>query len=257
MNFLENIRDLISIETTDEHKFRIHLPVLYADGENVCIDIIKNKQSFFVSDNGFGLENAFAQVKDIKVNDVERIGKTLSKQYGLSISKKLTEKEKQQQKITSNTNENGIVYLNEVSEEELNGAIMIIANVSRLFSQRLVEDSIATQENSLKEILDERLKFIYKSAYSDRVKKDVQITGTSTRQYKVSFVIEDNKKRLLEPVTNNTNSISPLFLKYSDIQQDSISKESIIRNIKEWDAGSIELIKKVSNQILEVNKFAA
>ncbi len=257
MNFLENIRDLIDIETRDENKFRIHLPVLYADGENVCIDIIKNKQSFFVSDNGFGLENAFAQINDIKVNDIERIGKTLSKQYGLSVSKRLTEKEMKQQKATNNTIENGVIYLNEVSEEELNGAIMIIANASRLFSQRLVEDGIITQENSLKEILDERLKFIYKSAYSDKVKKDVQITGMSTRQYKVSFVIEGDQKRLLEPVTNNTNSISPLFLKYSDIKQNNVSKESIIRNIKEWDAGSIELIKQVSHHIVEVEKFAA
>ena len=121
----------------------------------------------------------------------------------------------------------------------------------------MVENGIITQENSLKEILDERLKFIYKSAYSDKVKKDVQITGMSTRQYKVSFVIEGDQKRLLEPVTNNTNSISPLFLKYSDIKQDNVSKESIIRNIKEWDAGSIELIKQVSHHIVEVEKFAA
>ena len=105
--------------------------------------------------------------------------------------------------------------------------------------------------------MDERLKFIYKSAYSDKVKKDVQITGMSTRQYKVSFVIDGDQKRLLEPVTNNTNSISPLFLKYSDIKQDNVSKESIIRNIKEWDAGSIELIKQVSHHIVEVEKFAA
>lgn len=257
MNFLENIRDLIDIEIKDENKFRIHLPVLYADGENVCVDIIKNKQSFFVSDNGFGLENAFAQVNDINVNDIERIGKTLSKQYGLSVSKRLTEKEMKKQKVTNNTVENGVVYLNEVSEEELNGAIMIIANASRLFSQRLVEDSIVTQENSLREILDDRLKFIYKTAYSSKVKKDVQITGMSTRQYKISFVIEGDHKRLLEPVTNNTNSISPFFLKYSDIKQDNISKEGIIRNINEWDAGSIELIKQVSNHIVEANRFVA
>ena len=257
MNFLENIRNLIQIETKDENKFRIHLPVLYADGENVCVDITKNKQSFFVSDNGFGLENAFAQVNNIKINDIERIGKTLSKQYGLLVSKRLTEKDMKRQKILNNTVENAIIYLNEVSEEELNGAIMIIANASRLFSQRLVEDSIATQENSLKEILDNKLKFIYKSSYSEKVKKDVQITGMSTRQYKVSFVIEGDQKRLLEPVTQNTNSISPLFLKYSDIKQDNISKESIIHNIKEWDAGSVELIKQVSNLIVEVDKFAA
>lgn len=257
MIFLENIRDLINIETIDENKFRIHLPVLYVDGENVCVDIIKNKQSFFVSDNGFGLENAFAQVNDIKMSDIERIGKTLSKQYGLSISKRLTDKEMKQQKIANNIKENGVVYLNEVSEDELNGAIMIIANVSRLLSQRLVDDSIATQENSLREILDERLKFIYKSTYSNKVKKDVQIIGSSTKQYKISFVIDDNKKRLLEPVTNSINSISPLFLKYSDIQQDNISKESIVRTLKDWDSGSIELIKQVSSHIIEVDKFVA
>ena len=63
MNFLENIRDLIDIETRDENKFRIHLPVLYADGENVCVDIIKKvfdgekAQSIQISTcNGLGEE---------------------------------------------------------------------------------------------------------------------------------------------------------------------------------------------------------
>ena len=40
MNFLENIRDLVQIDKKDENEFRIHLPVLYSDGENVCVDII-------------------------------------------------------------------------------------------------------------------------------------------------------------------------------------------------------------------------
>lgn len=257
MNFLENIKDLIQIEKKDESEFRIHLPVLYADGENVCVDIRKNKQSFFVSDNGFGLENAFAQVNDIKIDTINRISKTLSKQYGLRISQRLTEKKMKQQKISNNITENGVVFLNGISEEELNGAIMIIANASKLFSQKLVQESVMIQENLLREILDDKLKFIYKGSYHNKVKKDVQMTGMSTRKYKVSFVIEGYQKRLLEPVTSNTNSISPLFLKYSDIKRNNISKESIINNLQEWNAGSIELIKQVSNRIIEVDKFAA
>lgn len=155
MNILEQIKDLISIEQKSSNSFRIHLPVLYADGENVCVDIIENKSSYFISDNGFGLENAFAQVDNISTSDIERIGKSVSKTYGLNISKKYTIQELNKLKIKpeNNNKDNGIVYLNDVSINELNGAIMMVANASKVFSHKLVEDNIIAEELSLKERL--------------------------------------------------------------------------------------------------------
>lgn len=159
MDILERIRELISVEEKALNYLRIHLPVLYADGENVCVDVVKNKHSFFVSDNGFGLENAFAQVDNITYTDIERIGKNISKSYGLFISKKYTAEEMQERKIKSDQNnkKNGIVYLNEVAEDELNAAIMMVANASAIFSHRLVEENIMAEEISLKEKLNEGL----------------------------------------------------------------------------------------------------
>lgn len=159
MDILERIRELISVEEKALNYLRIHLPVLYADGENVCVDVVKNKHSFFVSDNGFGLENAFAQVDNITYTDIERIGKNISKSYGLFISKKYTAEEMQERKTKSDQNNknNGIVYLNEVAEDELNAAIMMVANASAIFSHRLVEENIMAEEISLKEKLNEGL----------------------------------------------------------------------------------------------------
>ena len=64
-------------------------------------------------------------------------------------------------------------------------------------------------------------------------------------------------KRLLEPVSDRINSISPLYLKYSDIQKENISKEALISDLKDWNAGSLELIKNVSNQVYRIEDFAA
>ncbi len=263
MNILEQIKDLISIEQKSSNSFRIHLPVLYADGENVCVDIIENKSSYFISDNGFGLENAFAQVDNISTSDIERIGKSVSKTYGLNISKKYTIQELNKLKIKpeNNNKDNGIVYLNDVSINELNGAIMMVANASKVFSHKLVEDNIIAEELSLKERLEDKLKYIYKNSFDKYVKKDVSMTGMSTKLYKITFVVENNNirdgKRLLEPVSDRINSISPLYLKYSDIQKENISKEALISDLKDWNAGSLELIKNVSNQVYRIEDFAA
>ena len=83
----------------------------------------------------------------------------------------------------------------------------------------------------------------------------------STKLYKITFVVENNNirdgKRLLEPVSDRINSISPLYLKYSDIQKENISKEALISDLKDWNAGSLELIKNVSNQVYRIEDFAA
>ena len=87
------------------------------------------------------------------------------------------------------------------------------------------------------------------------------MTGMSTKLYKITFVVENNNirdgKRLLEPVSDRINSISPLYLKYSDIQKENISKEALISDLKDWNAGSLELIKNVSNQVYRIEDFAA
>ena len=113
------------------------------------------------------------------------------------------------------------------------------------------------EERSLRNLLDERLKKVFKDSYDKKVKKDVEIAGRSTKSYKISFVISGDKIRYLEPVSSNLNSISPLFLKYSDIHNEDISKESVVSNIKRWDAPSLELIKNVCDKVQEIERFVA
>ncbi len=259
MKILEQIQSLISIEKRAENITRVHLPVLYADGENVCIEIIENPHSFFVTDCGFGVENAVAQLMNVSENEIEKIGKNVSKLYGLKVSKKYTKYELQERNIRTEQNNkyNGVIYLNEVSLENLNGAIMLIANASQFFSQKIVSENILIEERSLRNLLDERLKKVFKDSYDKKVKKDVEIAGRSTKSYKISFVISGDKIRYLEPVSSNLNSISPLFLKYSDIHNEDISKESVVSNIKRWDAPSLELIKNVCDKVQEIERFVA
>ena len=237
---LEKLRDIIKVEDLSNNHYNVHLPVLYYGGDWVVIEVIAGKKTFRINDKGFAILNAQSIINNFDNVNYSRTLGNIAKEYGIEASK------------------TGVLSLKDVSHDQLYSAISFIANASQKLSNSLIESLILQDTKRINDLVAHRLKEIFKENYKQKVIIDYEVLGNSSKKYNIPFCIDNDVKRLIEPLNNNAISIASLHTKFFDIGKDfHHSREIIIDEFDKWDTPNIELLKPICEKINSYNNLAA
>lgn len=243
VEFLKN--NLFDIFLINNDVCRVQLPILYNSGDWVSIDISKDENNdFIITDGGFAFKNFDSLTLDTEINIINKCIKNFLKKLKYLIPIK----------IKQDDNGNIKIFIKGIKKDQLIGIIPIIANYSIEFSDMLIKESYKLLETNIKDKIEDKLKYIFKQDYSEIVKKNFEVIGSSFKKYQLSYCID--KKILLEPISNNFDSIAKVYTKYADIgKTNEFKRITILEKYNDIEGPNIELLKSVCESIQEVNNL--
>lgn len=238
---IDHIRNLVQIEQENDGKYKIHLPVLLYGGDWVSLELYKTKNNLFnITDGGIAIANAYSIVNGLDFTDCKKNLSSIAKEFSLK------------------TTDSGELVLKDVSWDQLLSGLSYVAHASQKLSNTLIEKRMKGESERIKDLVSIKLKDIFRGEYKRKVVVDYEILGQSSKQYNIPFCIKGDVKQLLEPISNNSNSIATVHTKFFDIGLNKDYKRvAIIDSFDNWQAPDIELLKPVSDDIKTYDKLAA
>lgn len=245
IKYLKN--NFFSYEIIDNYFINIELPFLTLGGDYINLELYKQGDVYLLSDNGAcinSVENITSNIESKLIKDTKN--KILKDEAIIKFSEK---------------NNDFKLYIEKIPLEDLPFSILYLLEKSKLFSEEL-HSSIIKNKNHIKTInleIEDRLKFRFKgNDFKERVKKNYKVVGESNKKYKILFMVKENYgMRLIESILDNNNNIAQVYMKYSDIgKQKEIKRDIVYNNIEEIESSSLNLLKKVSEDIIDIKKFA-
>lgn len=235
------LRDIVQIEKMDSNHYVVHLPITYKGGDWIALEITQNKMhTFNISDQGLSFDNATAIVNKADKCNIKKLYARIATEYGIKASPE------------------GILYVNQVAISQLYAAMLDVANASQKLSSILIERLLLQDVKKINELVENKLRFIFKEHYKEKVITDYEILGKSTKQHVIPFCINDKKKVLIEPTINKPQSIAMTHTKFFDIgPSDKHLREVVVDNLNDWDSPSLELLKPIAESIISYENLAA
>jgi hypothetical protein len=187
-------RQLVSAEHHTGRSF-VRLPLLYPSGANVVVRVEGGENRFFVSDAGFGSQEADMMGASLIY---ARHGRAIAENAGVKF-------------------DNQAFFVIEAERDQLPGAVVAIANCSHeataLAAYKLSERKSADDADALYE----RLIGIFPK--SD-VAKNVEIIGSSTTKWPIATLVKvpsTGRQAVFEPVTKHHTAVFSASTKFHDI----------------------------------------
>lgn len=228
----EILKNLIEIEKK-ENSVNISLPVLYYGGDNINIEIIFRDNLYTLSDVGGTVDCISGVVGSNPEHFIKRYLKKIDFNFDKST-----------------------FFLNGLTENQLLGGITYFADELKRISETVSESIIALSRKTVHDTIKQSLKRYFLHNYKEKVKENMTIVGQSTKSHTISFCILDNKKILIEPISNNFKSISTTFAKFYDIgSTKEYKRECVCSKIEDIEPANIELLKHSCDYIKSLNNF--
>lgn len=228
----EIIKQLIEIEKK-ENSISISLPILYYGGDNISIDVIYKNNLYTLSDVGGTVDCISAVAGPIPENFIKRHLKNIDCNFDKSV-----------------------FSLNGLTESQLLGGITYFADELKRISENISESLIALSKDTMHNIIKQSLEKRFLNCYKDKVKENISIVGNSTKSHIISFCVLENKKLLIEPISNNFKSISSTFTKFYDIGlTKEYTRECVCSKIEDITPANIELLKQSCDSINSLANF--
>lgn len=237
--------NFLDVEFINDNLMNIHLPMTYIGGDCLSIEIQKINDNFFnISDRGLSIDIIDNITIGSNTRQINSAYKSVFETIDLV-------------KLCNDSNNIMKLVISKITLEELPTYIAYLSEKSIEFSNKLFELLYKNAESDLTDEVEEKLKYIFKADYKDKVKKDFHIIGDSSKNYKIPFVIvEKDKKKLIEIGTNHAVKISSIFTKYFDIgKHDNIMRGIIFKDIETIDASTITLLKNAADYINTVSNI--
>lgn len=186
------MRHLVSVEHFRAGSF-VTMPVVYPSGASVVLEVFGQGEKFFVSDRGGGYQEAeFAGHSRY----FSREAKKAAEDYGIKFDGR-------------------DMFIAEVSEGSLPGALTVVANCSQ---GAVIASAIKSADRAQKdagEILFARLSKIFPAS---KLAKDAPILGASGHEWHVSSLVTyDEKRTVFEAVSHHYPSIVSTTAKFHDL----------------------------------------
>ena len=229
MSTLDLLKNIVNVEQSSEKVFLVHMPILYSNGDWALIEVTENPGGTFnLNDCGTAILNAYSVVNQFDKLNVKKYLSQIINDFDVQIM------------------HSGEIYLNNIPKEQIYSRMIEISAASQKFSEILINATMKQNEKKLYNLVEDRLKELFKSQYKYKVKQNYEIVGNSSKQYQISFCINDTCKRLIQPTANNTNSIAKTHMMFYDIgSSDTRSREIIIDGFEKWETPNIELLKPI------------
>lgn len=187
--------------------------------------------AFSVSDDQAGWNDLLALGHDELTGGDTRRGKAIAERLGLLFDGK------------------GF-FLQEVTADQLTGAIVFIAEAAREWATSAAENSTRRIEVALTRRVEDRIRSILPKA---RIAREAELTGASTKKHKFDLVVElsEERKAVFEVVAPNANSLSSTHLKLFDLMgaHPDWPREAVTEHLEDWAAADMTLLAGVATHV--------
>jgi hypothetical protein len=190
----EASRQLVSTEHHAGSSF-VRLPLLYPSGANVVVKVDSHDSGFFVSDAGFGYQEADMMGGALIY---ARHGRSIADNAGVRF-------------------DNQAFFVVEASRDQLPGAVVTIANCSQEAAALAAYKIAERKTHDDEEALYERLVRIFPKA---NVAKHVEIIGSSMTKWPVAVLVKTSalpNQAIFESVAKHHSSVYSATAKFHDI----------------------------------------
>ncbi len=207
----------------------VSVPVIYPSGAGAVVNVSRHGDRFFVSDLGYGLQEAEMVGA---AGSYQAAARKLAEHYGVIF-------------------DNQCFFLSEASEDELPAVITLIANCS-------AEAANAATLKASERSLTREFELFYRdlsAAFGDKhIERNVEVIGSSSRTWKVACRVETKGKTILfDTVTKHHNAVANTALKFHDLARVSNppSRISVVTSIE--DMGSFVPLLAQASSVIEAN----
>jgi hypothetical protein len=220
-------REIVATEHRVGGSF-IRTPLMYPSGASVVVKIENGTEKFFVSDVGFGHQEAEMMGAGLLY---ARPAHVIAEAAGVRF-------------------DNQAFFVLEASREQLAGAVVTIANCSQEAVMR-ASDALAEKTfEDRKTLLYEKLVKVFEPKI---VSKNVEIVGASNQKWRVAAVVNPpgNRPTVFEPVTKSPNSVAHASMKFGDIalREDAPQRVAVVHNRAEL--GTLLTVLSRSANVIE------
>lgn len=185
-------RELVGVEHTREGAF-VRTPVLYPSGANVVVRVTPHAENLFVTDMGFGYQEAELMGSSLVY---ARHARSIAESAGIQFDSES-------------------FFVVEVTRGQLAGAIATVANCSHEAVALAAYKIAERRASDVGEALYERLVRIFTPP---KVAKNAAIHGASNIEHHVAALVTlDKKSAIFEAVANHPTSIAFASSKFHDI----------------------------------------
>ncbi|MGQ0663309.1 MAG: hypothetical protein ACT4P2_06915 [Pseudomonadota bacterium] len=196
------------------------------------MNVLVQRQSFRVSDDGNGWAVLLAAGVDPSPSQARR-AHAIAKETGLAFT-------------------HGTFAVEDVDEDQLGAAILIVANASQRWVSEVLHEEERRAERDLGRRVREHLRRLFPK---ERLAEDAVIAGNSTKTYHVSTAVKIGDRLLLvEPVINHANAIASVFLKFTDIGKahPDWPREAVIEDKDRWKAEDVNVVAEASTGVIDL-----
>lgn len=208
----------------------IALSQTYPGGSAVVVRIRRDRQNFFVSDQG----NGFLEAEHMGgLNTFGRIAPAVAADFGVRYDGQM-------------------VFAVEVSREWLANAILFTGSASRRAVERTAEKMAEERERSQRIVFQDRLR----ETFAGRAAFDVDYRGRSTKQWKFAAMVQSRDHRaLFDIATPHHVSINGTIVKFQDISrlEEPPSTVVALANKSKMDTADITLLSQAVDKVISLN----
>jgi|SoiMethySBSTD1v2_1073268.scaffolds.fasta_scaffold738215_1 hypothetical protein len=206
--FIEKVaRELATVDHRVDGSF-ISTPLLYPSGSGVVVRVDFSGESYFVSDMGFGYQEADMMGASLIYS---RHAPLIAEDAGVGF-------------------DNHSFFVVQASKDQLAGAVVAVANCS------LDAVSMAAHKLSERKVADaaDRLHALLTRVFpAPSVAKNVEVKGASTTTWPVASLVRIGQaETIFEPVINHRNSVASVVTKFHDISllEHAPGRVSVVRS---------------------------
>jgi len=210
--FIEKVaRELATVDHRVDGSF-ISTPLLYPSGTGVVVRVDYSGDNYFVSDMGFGYQEADMMGASLIYS---RFARMIGEDAGVGF-------------------DNHSFFVVQASKDQLAGAVVAVANCS------LEAVSVAAHKLSERKVADEADRLyerLTKVFAAPSVAKDVEIKGASTTTWPVANLVRIGRvETIFEPVLSHRNSVASVVTKFHDIAllQHAPGRVAVVRSKDEF-----------------------
>ncbi len=205
-------REIVATEHRVGGSF-IRTPLMYPSGSTVVVRIEHGDNRFFVSDYGYGFQEAELMGAGLMYS---KPAHAIALEAGVKF-------------------DNQAFFLLEASREQLAGAVVTIANCSQHAAMRAADALAEKTFEDRKTRLYERLIQVFEPKI---VSKNVEIVGASNQKWQFATVVRlpNTRPTIFEPVTKHPNSVANASMKFGDIallKDHAPQRVAVVHNKKE------------------------
>lgn len=224
----EALARIASVRESDG-RVLVDLPIMYPSGAMAVVEVVRNRDKFWVSDMGHGLLEAEFMAADPYYG---RVARKIAEEFSVDF-------------------DGNAIFALWVSEGRLEAAIICVANASNKACSEAIRQASEVHARRQNERIFSRIVKVFGERF---VTKSAPINGAhaSWEAHNV-VVLPKDRRAVFEFMSGHPNSVSNKFLMFTDIQKahPNFALNAVVHSVSELDEKA-QIVGDIAN-IVEIN----